>query len=154
MHNIRGILLATLLTLCVGAWGQESSLLAKCLGQPRSAYAKAFEDKSTWEKKAPHGKDIIGQYKTGSAMIEVIQTSGAKKPNQVNVYFYQEPKITWKDALTVIGISAKGVTAKEDSKHQFHLSHVKAGKSLKIDAVFIVKDSENNDSPTLHLTLK
>src|SRR5579871_3720412 len=108
----RGLLAAALLTIGAAAYGQESSLLAKCLGEPLSAYAKAFEDTSTSVVKTPRGKVTVGQYKTGSAVIEVKQAAGEKRPLVVNVYYYQEPKRDWKLALKDIGLASIGVTAK------------------------------------------
>ncbi len=112
----RGIFAAVLLATGGTALGQESSLLAKCLGEPLSAYAKAFGDTYTSVRKTPNGNVTVGQYKTGSAMIEVQQKSGEKRPLVVNVFYYQQPKRDWKLALTNIGLATSGVTAKPDAK--------------------------------------
>src|SRR5579859_4280680 len=112
-----GLLAAALLAVAATALGQASDLLAKCLGEPLSAYAKAFGDTFTSVEKTPHGNVTVGQYKTGSAMIEVKQRTGEKRPLVVNVYYYQEPKRDLKLALTDIGLSSTGVTAKSDAKH-------------------------------------
>jgi hypothetical protein len=152
-HLNRAFVTIGLIALGVAGHCQESSLLAKCLGEPRAAYAKAFEDKTTWVQKTPQGNVTVGQYKTGSAMIEVIQTSAAKTPDVVNVNFYQEPKMDWKLALKVIGLSSEGVVAKEDSQHRFHLTGIKAKKSLKVEAVFAPMAGPTSNGPELHLKL-
>lgn len=139
-----------LFVLSIAAFCQSSTQLAKCLGYSRDAYAKAFEEKTTWIKDGA----TIGQYQTGSAMIEVIQTKGAKLPNIVNVNFYQQPKRDWKLALRDVGLSLAGVVAKEDSKHRVHLSKIKAGKSVQIEAIFIPMESETSNGPELHLKLR
>jgi hypothetical protein len=72
----------------------------------------------------------------------------------VNVYYYQEPKRDWKLALKDIGLSPTGVSAKEDSQHRVHLTHIKAGKSLRIEAVYIPMGPANSNGPELHLTLR
>jgi len=69
-HWNRAILSAFLVVLSVGAYCQESNLVAKCLGQAWSAYAKAFGNAPTWKK----GGATVNEYKTGSAKIEVIQS--------------------------------------------------------------------------------
>ena len=153
-HLFRLLFVTALLCVCAGAFAQESSLLAKCLGEPLASYGKAFGDNTTSEKKTPEGTITVGDYKAGSARIEVIQKAGSKKPEVINVYYYQEPKHDWKLALSDIGLSSAGVTAKEDSKHQVHLARIKAGKSLKVEAVFIPMDHEHSDGPELHMTLK
>ncbi len=146
----RFVVLSILLVLSVGAFGQSSTQLAKCLGKSRDAYAKAFEDNTKWVKDG----DTIGQYMTDMAKIEVIQTKGAKLPNIVNVNFYQQPKRDWKLALRDVGLSSAGVVAKEDSKHWVHLSKIKAGKSVQIEAVFVPMESETSNGPELHLKLR
>jgi hypothetical protein len=153
-HLLRPFLVSALLCVCSGAFAQQSSLLAKCLGEPLATYGKAFGDKMTEEKKTPGGSITVGDYKTGSAAIEVIQKAGSKRPEVINVSYYQEPKRDWKLALTDIGLSPAGVTAKEDSKHYVHLTHIKAGKSLKVEAIFIPMDSEHKDGPELHMTIR
>ena len=149
-HWNRAILSAFLVVLSVGAYCQESNLVAKCLGQAWSAYAKAFGNDPTWKK----GGATVNEYKTGSAKIEVIQSPGAKVPNLVNLYFYQEPKYDWKLALKVAGLSPAGVVAKEDSKHRVHLSHVRAAHAVIVEAVFVPMNNANPDGPELHLKLK
>jgi hypothetical protein len=150
----RAILSAVLLALGAGAYCQKTNLLAKCLGQPRPAYAKAFEDKTVWVEKTPQGNVTVGEYKTGSAKLVVIQTSRSKVPNIVNAYLYQEPKYDWKLALKTVGLSSAGVVAKEDAKHQVHLSHIKAGKAVVVEAVYVPMDEAHPIGPELHLTLK
>jgi hypothetical protein len=106
-------------------------------------------------EKTPHGNVTVGQYKTGSAMIEVKQKPGDKKPSVVNVFYYQEPKLDWKLALKAIGLSSTGVTAHTDSKHWEHLSHVKAPASVRIiEAVYVPLGPANPNGPELHITLR
>lgn len=150
----RSILLAVLVALSAGAYCQESNVLAKCLGKPLSAYGKAFGQPGTETKKTPQGVQTIGDYKTGSARIIVTQLAGAKIPTIIVAEFYQEPKYDWKLALTTVGLSSAGVVAKEDSKHQVLLSHIKTGKAGMATAVFVPMSKANPDGPELHLTLK
>jgi hypothetical protein len=149
-----GLPAAVFLAVSATAYGQQSDLLAKCLGGPLSAYAKAFGDTFTSVEKTPHGNVTVGQYKTGSAMIEVKQKPGEKKPSVVNVFYYQEPRRDWKLALKDIGLSSTGVVANTDSKHWVHLSHVKAQAPVRIEAVYIPLDSAHPNGPELHLTLR
>ncbi len=58
-----GLPAAALLAVSAAASGQESDLLAKCLGEPLSTYAKAFGETSTSVEKTPHGNVTVGQYK-------------------------------------------------------------------------------------------
>jgi hypothetical protein len=153
-HLFRLIFAIALTCMRVGALAQESSLLAKCLGEPHAAYAEAFHDDTTEVRKTPAGKVTVGTYKTGSAMIEVIQKAGTKRPEVINVYYYQEPKHDWKLALKDIGIASDGVIAKEDATHQVHLKNIKAGKSLHVEAVFIPMGPGHTDGPELRMTLR
>jgi hypothetical protein len=149
-----GLLTAALLAVAATAFGQGSFLLAKCLGEPLSSYAKAFGDTFTSVEKTPSGKVTVGQYKTGGGMIEVRQKAGEKRPLVVNVHYYQEPKLDWKLALQAIGLSSTGVTAKSDAKHWVHLSHIKASKPVRIEAVYIPLGPANSNGPELHITLR
>jgi len=146
----RFLAFSLLFVLSVGAFCQSSTQLAKCLGCSRDVYAKAFDDNTKWVKNGA----TISQYKTDMAMIEVIQTKGAKKPNVVNVNFYQQPKRDWKLALRDVGLSSVGVVAKEDAKHWVHLSKIKAGKGVQIEAVFMPMESDTSNGPELHLKLR
>jgi hypothetical protein len=155
MRNLyRSVITAVLLCICTGAFAQQSSLLAKCLGEPLSVYGKAFGDATTSQRKTSEGAVTVGDYKTGSAAIEVIQKSGAKLPDVITAYFYQEPARDWKLALKDLGLSSNGVTAKEDSKHQVRLTGIKAGKSLHVEALFIPIGPGHTDGPELHIKLK
>lgn len=149
-----GLLTAALLAAPAAAFGQGSFLLAKCLGEPLSSYAKAFGDTFTSVEKTPKGKVTVGRYKTGAAMIEVKQKAGEKRPLVVNVYYYQEPKRDWKLALKDIGLASTGVKAKSDAKHWVHLSHLKAPKPVRIEAVYIPLGPANSNGPELHITLR
>jgi Flp pilus assembly protein CpaB len=153
-HVSRALFAVALIALGTAAYCQETTLLAQCLGAPRAAYAKAFEDKTTWKKQTPQGTVIVGQYKTGSAMVEAIQTSHARVPDEINVFFYQEPKRDWKAALKSCGLSAAGVSAKTDSKGQVRLKGIKVGKPYRAEAVFIQMGPKTPDGPELHINLK
>ena len=150
----RGIVSVVLLALSAGAYCQETSLVGACLGKPRAAYAKAFGDPSTWKKKTSQGEVTVGEYKTGSAKIEAIQTKASKIPDVVNLYFYQEPKRDWKLALKDSGLSTAGVVAKEDSKHRIHLSRIKTKSAIIVEAIYIPMSAQNPDGPELDLKLK
>ena len=150
----RVIASAVLLALGAGAYCQESDLVARCLGKPLSVYAKTFNQPGTETRKTPQGTETYSEYKTGSARIDVIQSPGAKVPNIVNLGFYQQPKYDWKLALKVAGLSSAGVTAKVDSKHKVHLSHVKAPHAIVASAVFVPMSDKYPDGPELHITLK
>ena len=148
------LMTAGLLIAGARAYGQDSSRLAGCLGHPLTAYGKAFEDMTTETKRTPHGTLTVGDYKTGSARIEVVQKAGAKAPDLVNVFYYQQPQRDWKLALKDIGVSSVGAAAKEDAKHQVHLRGIKAGRLTRITAVYIPLDKDHPDGPELHIHLQ
>ncbi len=148
------MLAGLLLALSVSGFGQESNLLAKCLGEPLAAYGKAFDETFTQVKQTSEGKATVGDYKTGSARIEVIQKTGAKKATVINVFFYQQVAGDWKLALKLIGLPSAGITAKEDAKHHFVLAKVKTAKAPRIEAVYYPLSPKNPDGPELHLRLR